>query len=248
MTIDSGAREPSNIRDKVRLILERANHPNTPQAEAETAIALAFRLMQKYNLNDADVKQREQINSQSDEIEAIEHSIFGPYRVRRGSLFYVIAEAVSCACFRENRDVGTDEVRMVAFGTARDQHALEVLFLAAELLALRTMPSGDRRFRTSWWHGFSSGVGKKLTKERTAIFKESPGSQLVLIERYERASSFMFAAEPSLSNTGSSFINNTDAYGAGHSAGMSFSTGSNSLGSWQRSLGSGSGSGSGSRG
>ena len=244
MTIDSGAREPGNIRDKVRLILERANHPNTPQAEAETAIALAFRLMQKYNLNDADVKQREQVNSQSDEIEAIEHSIFGPYRVRRGSLFYVIAQAVSCACFRENRDVGTDEVRMVAFGTARDRHALEVLFQAAELLALRMMPPGDRRFRTSWWHGFNAGVGKKLTKERTTIFKESPGSELVLIERFERASSFMYAAEPGLSNTGSSFINNTDAYGAGHSAGMSFSTGSNSLGSWQRSLGSGSGSGS----
>lgn len=242
MTIDSGARELGNIRDKVRLILERANHPNTPQAEAETAIALAYRIMQKYNLNDSDIKQREQINSQSDEIEAIEHSIFGPYRVRRGSLFYVIAQAVSCACFRENRDVGTDEVRMVAFGTARDRHALEVLFQAAELLALRTMPPGDRRFRTSWWHGFSAGVGKKLTKERKTIFKESPGSELVLVERFERAQEFMYAAEPGLSNTGSSFVNNTDAYGVGHSAGMNFSSGSNSLGSWQRSLGSGSGS------
>ena len=90
------------MRDKVRLILERANHPNTPQAKAKTAIALAFRLMQKYNLNDVDVKQREQTNPQSDEIEAIEHSIFGQYRVRRGSLFYVIAQAVSWACFRGN--------------------------------------------------------------------------------------------------------------------------------------------------
>ncbi len=62
----------------------------------------------------------------------------------------------------------------------------------------------------------------------------------MLIERFERASSFMYEAEPGLSNTGSSFVNNTDAYGAGHSAGMSFSTGSNTLGSWQRSLGSGS--------
>ena len=35
------------MQAKVRAILERANHPNTPQAEAETALALAFRLMQK---------------------------------------------------------------------------------------------------------------------------------------------------------------------------------------------------------
>jgi len=28
------------------------NHPTTPQAEAETALALAFRLMQKYDLDE----------------------------------------------------------------------------------------------------------------------------------------------------------------------------------------------------
>ena len=37
-----------NMQAKVRAILERANHPNTPLAEAETALALAFRLMQKF--------------------------------------------------------------------------------------------------------------------------------------------------------------------------------------------------------
>ena len=40
-----------NMQAKVRAILERANHPNTPQAEAETALAFAFRLMQKYGLD-----------------------------------------------------------------------------------------------------------------------------------------------------------------------------------------------------
>ncbi|MFM7409679.1 MAG: DUF2786 domain-containing protein, partial [Actinomycetota bacterium] len=41
--------------EKVRAILERANHPNTPQAEAETALALAYRLMQKHGLEESDV-------------------------------------------------------------------------------------------------------------------------------------------------------------------------------------------------
>ena len=40
-----------NLHAKVRAILEKANHPNTPQAEAETALALAFRLMQKYDID-----------------------------------------------------------------------------------------------------------------------------------------------------------------------------------------------------
>jgi len=38
-----------SLHAKVRAILEKANHPTTPQAEAETALALAFRLMQKYH-------------------------------------------------------------------------------------------------------------------------------------------------------------------------------------------------------
>ena len=40
-----------NLHAKVRAILEKANHPNTPQAEAETALTLAFRLMQKYDID-----------------------------------------------------------------------------------------------------------------------------------------------------------------------------------------------------
>jgi len=31
-----------SMQAKVRAILERANHPNTPQAEVETALAIAF--------------------------------------------------------------------------------------------------------------------------------------------------------------------------------------------------------------
>ena len=44
-----------SIRDKVRSILERANHPNTPQAEAETALSLAYRLMKKYDLDEYEI-------------------------------------------------------------------------------------------------------------------------------------------------------------------------------------------------
>ena len=36
-----------SLQAKVRSILELANHPNTPHAEAENALAHAFRLMQK---------------------------------------------------------------------------------------------------------------------------------------------------------------------------------------------------------
>ena len=89
-----------NIRDKVRSILERANHPNTPQAEAETALSLAYRLMQKYDLDEYEVAKNAGKQAASDEIKVKTFEIKGPYRVRRGSLLYTIAKAVSCHSYR----------------------------------------------------------------------------------------------------------------------------------------------------
>ena len=71
---------------------------------------------------------------------------------------------------------------------ALPQQAVDAeMFTAAEMLALRTMPQGDRRWRTSWWHGFCSGIEKKLASEHRSVVRESPGSGLVLLERTERA-------------------------------------------------------------
>lgn len=40
-----------SVERKVRALLERANHPGTPPAEAEAALAMAYRLMMKYHLD-----------------------------------------------------------------------------------------------------------------------------------------------------------------------------------------------------
>ncbi|MEY3642056.1 MAG: hypothetical protein RLZZ199_1861, partial [Actinomycetota bacterium] len=143
--------------EKVRAILERANHPNTPQAEAETALALAYRLMQKHGLEESEVTRGREGRDADARITAITVVIRGPYRVRRGTLFHILATSLSCADYRDMEAGSRDAVVMVAFGTADDLFALETLFTAADLLALRSMPPGDRRWRTSWWHGFCAG-------------------------------------------------------------------------------------------
>ncbi|MFM8388655.1 MAG: DUF2786 domain-containing protein, partial [Actinomycetota bacterium] len=148
--------------EKVRAILERANHPNTPQAEAETALALAYRLMQKHGLEESDVAGANDKRSPDARITSKTVTITGPYRVRRGTLFHILATSLSCADYRDMETGSRDAVTMVAFGTDDDLFALETLFTAADLLALRSMPKGDRRWRTSWWHGFCAGVEQKL--------------------------------------------------------------------------------------
>ena len=91
------------IRDKVRSILERANHPNTPQAEAETALSLAYRLMKKYDLDEHEMAKNSGRDAASDEIKIQNFEITGPYRVRRGTLLYTIAKALSCTAYRDCR-------------------------------------------------------------------------------------------------------------------------------------------------
>ena len=227
-----------SIRDKVRSILERANHPNTPQAEAETALSLAYRLMKKYDLDEYEITKSAKQHATSDEIKIRTFEITGPYRVRRGTLLYTIAKAVSCHLYRETDVPNHQMVVMIAYGTETDLFTLEILFNTAELLALRTIPLGDRCFRTSWWLGFCSGIARKLETEYRVIVKESPGVGLVLVERAERARAKMYGDVPSLRHRSFSYVNDEDAYGSGKRAGSQFSTGRNGI-NGQFQIGSG---------
>jgi hypothetical protein len=227
------------VIEKVRAILERANHPNTPQAEAETALALAYRLMQKHGLEESDVARAHDKRSPDARITSKTVTITGPYRVRRGTLFHILATSLSCADYRDMETGSPDAVTMVAFGTADDLFALETLFTAAELLALRSMPRGDRRWRTSWWHGFCAGVEQKLRAEHRSIVRDSPGAGLVLVERAERAQRIMRSSTPHLHSSCGSFVSDRDAYGAGRATGSTFSASGRSVSGTRRELGRG---------
>lgn len=220
--------------EKVRAILEKANHPNTPQAEAETALALAYRLMQKHGIAESELQSqpRGRIVSKS-------FTISGPYRVRRGTLFHILATSLSCADYRDMEIGARTDVVMVAFGAADDLFALETLFAAADMLALRSMPPGDRRYRTSWWHGFCAGVERKLRAEHRTILRDSPGAGLVLVERAERAQRIMRDTTPHLHTGRGSWVNDRDAYGAGRQAGSQFSTSSRSVRGTRPAIGPG---------
>jgi hypothetical protein len=88
---------------------------------------------------------------------------------------WTIAKTLSCHSYRDMMETNPTEVIMVAYGTANDLFSLQTLFQAAEMLALRTMPAGDRRFRTSWWIGYCEGIARKLEQENRVIVKEAPG-------------------------------------------------------------------------
>lgn len=225
-----------SIIEKVRAILDRANHPNTPQAEAETAFTLAQKLITKYNLDESALLDAQHIE---EGIEKGYIDIYGVYALRRLCVASAVARANSCACYRtkiyqENWSKGRHGNyvrekkghRLYLYGTPKDIFATQVLWQAVEALGLRSIPKGDRAFKNSWWHGFEAGIGKALNRATKEIIQESGDESvaLVLRNRYERAKEEL-KANVQLRSVRSSYSTRADAFSAGRSAGESFSTG-----------------------
>lgn len=211
------------IYDKVQAILDRANHPNTPQAEAETALAMAQRLMMKHGLEES-AFAKAQDRDENIVTEIIE--VGGKWQLRRLSLASAIAKANSVACYRSIawRD-GKKILTLVVYGTAGDIFAVKTLFASADLLASRVIPKGDRSFRNAWWLGFASGVREVLTKSKNEVIAEQgAGTGLVLADKFKRADTEM-RSKVKLRSAGYSRYSSGSGYSAGRSAGRAFSTG-----------------------
>lgn len=218
-----------DLRHKVNALLARANHPNTPQPEAETALALASKLMLKHGLSESDI-----VSHDVDELEVVMERVFvrGTYRVQRQRILFDIAVAHSCDGYRDF-DEG-DACVLVLFGRRNDIFAARTLFAAADTMGARLLPRGDRSWRISWWKGFQLGLTEVLRVARTHFEKENPGTGLVLVDRKARASN-------ALSDSGVSLVRRyivdgsaSAAFGKGRAAGRTFGAGGRSFSSGVR--------------
>ncbi|MFM8827009.1 MAG: DUF2786 domain-containing protein, partial [Actinomycetota bacterium] len=92
----------STDKERIAAMLALANHPNTPQHEAETALALASKLMQRNGWTEGDITPRDAPVDESIIVETV--VIGGPYRVQRYDLLYSILLIHSCTGY-----IGTDD-------------------------------------------------------------------------------------------------------------------------------------------
>ena len=212
-------------RDRIQSLLTLARHPNTPQAEAETALALASKLMQKHGLSARDVQDAAPVDDAKIVIRTFEVS--GLYRVRRQNLLWHIARLHSCDGYRDDDE--DDSCVVVLYGRDNDITAAYTLFCAADVLGARLLPRGDRSWRTTWWNGFIRGIVEALGTARTEFINESPGAGLVLADRMKRAQREMRATAPPLTGSRSYTDTSSGAYASGRAAGRGFSTGGRSF-------------------
>lgn len=205
-------------------MLARAHHPHTPRAEAETALALASRLMLKHGISDADLGEG---NADDVSVVSVRVRVAGAYRVQRQHLLYSIARRHACVGYRDDDEDGA--CVLVLFGRTGDVLAARTLFAAAETLAARLIPRGSRSARTSWWQGFRSGIDDALGTARRDFVEESPGAGLVLADRARRAENEMRAVAPPLRSTYSRYDAASDSFRDGRAAGRGFPSGARSF-------------------
>lgn len=220
----------SDFRERIQSLLALAQHPKTPQAEAETALAMASKLMQKHGFTESDFADARAVDDTTVVVERV--LVGGRYRVRRKSILYSIAQLHSCACYRDD-DEG-DSCVLVMYGRASDIFAARTLFAAADAMGARLLPRGDRSWRVSWWQGFQRGIEEALSQSRKEFIAETPGAGLVLADRMKRADHEMRTKGPRLRGGYSYADTTTGAFASGHSAGRGFSVGGRSFGSGVR--------------
>ena len=215
----------SDFRDRIHSLLALAQHPNTPLAEAESALAMASKLMQKHGYSESDFADAKAVDDTEVVVERV--NVAGRYRVRRQNILYVIGQLHSCACYRDDDD--GDECVVVLYGRASDIFAARTLFAAADAMGARLLPRGDRAWRVAWWRGFQRGIEEALTQSRKEFIAESPGAGLVLADRMKRAEHELRTNGPRLRGGYSYADTSSGAYASGHNAGRTFSTGGRSF-------------------
>lgn len=180
----------SDTRARIRALLVLAEHPATPLAEAETALAMASKLMQKHGLASDDIGDGG--NPADTEVVTERVAVSGAYRVRRANVLYAIALVHSCAGFRDDDEAGACTI--VLYGRRADIFAARTLWAAADAMAARLLPRGDRSARTSWLKGFQMGIEEALNTARNEHIAETTGAGIVLADRFARARAEMRAS------------------------------------------------------
>lgn len=215
----------SDLRERVRSLLAVAEHPETPRAEAETALALAYKLMQKHGIAQSDVAGARPVDDTA--VVVRRFRVTGPYRVRRQNILWLIATYHSCAGYRDEDD--GDACVVVLYGRDNDITAAYTLWGAADMLGARLLPRGDRSWRTNWWKGFQRGISEALTAARREFVDETPGAGLVLADRTARAEREMRTYGPPLRGGYTYSDTSSGAYASGQSAGRGFAAGGRSF-------------------
>ena len=232
------------ILERVRKLLAKAEHPNTPPAEAEAMSEKAAELMARHALDRAmlDESRPERATPETRSVR-----VLAPYAMPKSVLLSRVG-----AAYRVRTVIGYDAEgsgrRCTLVGFRSDLDVTELLFTSlllqatVAMLGAPTPPWGVRAFRHAFLLGYAASIGRRLqaAQRRTvdaATATTTPSAALVLAGReaaVERAVEEMFPLLRPLRAT----VSDGSGMVAGQAAGAAadISAGRHRVGQSRRSL------------
>jgi hypothetical protein len=175
------------IETKIQALLNTANHPGTPIHEAETAMAMATKLMVKYAIDEKMLGP----NAQPDEIIAKTIKVDGQYANVRRNLLYGIGLAWGL------KGVSSGRTGITFVGTAEGIATTERLFASIDIQMANEATSSRPQWaqngaqvvswRTNFQKGYISKVSARLREQRRNAVAEArtehgPGVGIMLAD------------------------------------------------------------------
>ena len=199
----------TDITERVRKLLEKAENSAATPEEAQTYAAKAAELITKYNLDAATVRHRD--GKRPEPIKMLEFEISGQgwHGKARASLVYRVAVAFGCSACTVNNKMNGELRWVMIVGPAATLKALEVLLPSvlrqaeSQGLAAAKTHMAERKgmfdtaakanierrtFFRSYLPAYGSGVADKITDARNVMAEKVKGKagELVLTTDAER--------------------------------------------------------------
>jgi Protein of unknown function (DUF2786) len=227
-----------DVLARIRKLLALAEHPATPEGEAEAAERAAERLIAKYAIDEVLLEAASPTRSRP-ELRTV--LIDKPYASAKAVLLGAVASAHGVRAISHR---GEDPPRVTLVGFASDLRIVDLLYTSLLLqatTALRRRPDTGRGFRRSFLVGFASEVGQRLQAAKSeAIAAAGPASTaLALRNRDQEVEAATRAEFPGL-RTSRTTVSDRRGLMAGRESGAAanLSSGGNQVDNHRRALGS----------
>jgi hypothetical protein len=187
--------QPStDLLDRVRKLLAKAEADGVTQHEAEALTAKAAELMARYGIDRALLGAlHPETDSPADRVFDLDN----PWAAVKSHLLAGLASALRCQCVQTRHETGT---RLHVFGYLSDLERADILFTSllvqmARALALQPVPGfggGAKAWRRSWMLGYASAVVARVRAAEEAAVADAtasgardsgPSTALVLADR-----------------------------------------------------------------
>lgn len=240
----------ADVLRKVEALLATANHPGTPQHEAETASAMAEKLMMKHSLDESMLNAAKGAG-QRGKVTSIKVEITGSYAGMRAILLNEVSNANRCKAIRL---CGGKHQILAVYGYQAAIDNVQAMYdsLSVQMVnATMKAPApawctGAKlvSFRHSFQLGFVNDVTKRLREQLANATAEAkavhgPNVGLVLVSEADAVKAAFKAAHPSTTANSRSSAHNRAGYNAGNAAGGRADIGNKRIGGGARAIGAG---------